>query len=102
MSQPRRTTITYDAEGKVAGIEHQSVREGTADYGQGAEPVEKISTDQLPGSRITAATKTAALVFLDAFEVDIAAERQRIADHLQAEADRATAKAADAELRAAE
>ncbi len=103
MSQPTRTTITYGAEGKVAGIEHQTVRSGTADYGDGPEPAEpKRSNDQLPAVHISTATKTAAKKFLDAFEIDIAAERQRIADHLKAEADRAAASAAEAAVRAAE
>ncbi len=102
MSQPRRTTITYDAEGKVAGIEHIAVRIGTEDFGAGPEPAERPINDNLPNQRISTATKTTVKKFLDAFEVDVAAERQRIADHLKAEADRAAAEAAEAAARAAE
>jgi len=102
MSRPRRTTITYDEQGKVAGIEHIAVRVGTEDFGAGPEPAERPINDNLPSQRISTATKTTVATFLDAFEVDVAAERQRIADHLQAEADRATAAAAEAQAAAAE
>lgn len=102
MSQPRRTTITYDERGNVAGIEHRVMRVSTADFGDGAEPVEKQSIDQLPNSRISTATKTAIKKFLGAFEADVVAERQRVADHLKAEADRAEAEAQEAVARAKE
>jgi len=97
MSRPRRTTSTDAAEGKVAGIEHIEVRMGTATYGDDTpEPVEKASNDNLPKQRISVETKTAIMNFLDAFKVDVVAERQRIADHLKAEADRALAAAEEA------
>ena len=102
MSKPRHTTINYDEQGNVAGIEHRVMRVGTADFGDGAEPAEKQSIDQLPNSRISAATKTAIKKFLDTFAVDVAAERQRIADHLKAEAARAVTEAEEAVARAAE
>ncbi len=102
MSRPTRTTITYDAEGKVAGVSYQSVRQSTADFGDGAEPVEKVAQDQLPISALGAATKAAAQALLDAFEDDLAAERQRIATITQAAADKAAADAQQAADRAAQ
>ncbi len=109
MSQPRRTTITYDAEGNVAGIEHIAVRIGTEDFGAGPEPAERPINDNLSNPRIGAATKAAVADFLNALEVDMAADRQRIAVARQEEADRAAAEAeraakaaADAAAKAAE
>jgi len=93
MSRPRQTIITYDADGEVAAIDHRIVRVGTKDFGDGPQPAEEESQDQLGTNLISAATITAAKAFLDAFEVDIAAERQRVAD-------RAAAAAAAAAVRA--
>ena len=109
MSKPRHTTINYDEHGNVAGIEHRVMRVGTADFGDGAEAVEKQSIDQLPNSRISAATKTAIKKFLDAFEVVWCGFGEPtfrldliLADHLKAEAARAVTEAEEAVARAAE
>ena len=93
MSRPRQTIITYDADGNVDAIDHRIVMTGTVDYGDGAEPIEKESQDVIGRNLIGAATRTAAQAFLDAFEVDIATERQRVADQAAAAAARAAARA---------
>jgi len=102
MSRPIRTTITYDDKGKVSAIDHQVMRSGTADFGDGPEPAERERRDQVASNLISPATVTAVKKLIDAFEIDISAERQRIATRAQAAADQAAAAAAAAKLLAAE
>ena len=102
MSRPIRTTITYDSDGEVAAIDHRVIRLGTQDFGNGPEEATKESSDSMAQNLISTATVTAVKALIDAFEVDIAAERKRVAEFKQAEADQAAADAAAAALLAAE
>lgn len=102
MPRPIRTTINYDPQGKVSAIDHQVMRSGTADFGDGPKPAEEERRDQMASNLISAATVTAVKKLIDAFEVDISKERQRVATHAQAVADQAAADAAAAKVLADE
>ena len=97
MSRPRQTIITYGPDGKVATVEHRVVLIGTENFGEGPKPVERDHRDSVAGNQISPTTITAAKALLDAFEIDLAAERQRIATAAQAEADRVAALALQAQ-----
>ena len=102
MPRPLRTTIIYDADGELVAINHRVMQLGTADFGDGPEEATKESGDSMARNLISPATVTAVKQLIDAFEVDISAERKRVAEFKQAEADRAAADAAAAALLAAE
>ena len=101
MARNVRTTISYDQDGEVSAIDHQLARVAQADFGDGLEDVEREARDSLGRNLLSPATITAAQAFIDAFEVDVAAERQRAAAASQAAADRAATAAARAAARAA-
>ena len=101
MARNVRTTITYDQDGEVSAVDHQLARVAQADFGDGLEDVEREARDSLGRNLLSPATITAAQAFIDAFEVDAAAERQRAAAASQAAADRAATAAARAAARAA-
>ncbi|KKL69656.1 hypothetical protein LCGC14_2112750 [marine sediment metagenome] len=97
MSRPQQTIITYDAVGEVTTVEHRVVLTGTVNFGDGPKSVEEDRRDAVRGDQISSATVVAAKDLLDAFEVDLAAERQRVATAAQAEADRVAALALQAQ-----
>ena len=101
MARNVRTTISYDQDGEVSAIDHQLARVAQADFGDGLEDVEREARDSLGRNLLSPETITAAQAFIDAFEVDAAADRQRAAAASQAAADRAATAAVRAAARAA-
>ena len=100
MSRPQQTVITYDPDGQVSTIEHRTVLTGTVNFGEGPRPVEEPRRDAVHGDQISASTVVAAKALLDAFETDLAAERQRVATAAQVEADRVAVLAQQAQVEA--
>lgn len=100
MSRLQQTVITYDADGEVAAINHKVVQPGTVNFGDGPQPTEREKTDHLHQGVISSATRAVIVALVDALEIDIAAERQRIADAAQAEADQAAKNAQEAAVKA--
>ena len=98
MSRPIMTIISYDQDGKMMTIEHQVMKVGTVDFGDGEKPIEEMRQETIAGDLISVATETVVKELIDAFEIDVATERQRIATEAQAVADRAAADATAAKV----